>query len=214
MKYPDKTHIAVKLFDQKAQLYQEKYMDVSLYHDSFDTFCEKIKNQGAKVLEIACGPGNITQYLLQKRPDFQLLGTDLAPKMLQLAKLNNPTAEFQLLNAKKICELGEKFDAIMCGFCLPYLSKEETQILIEDASHILQERGFLYISTMEDDYAASGWKGPSSGEGEKIYMYYHQEDYLTEALKKSGFSIIEVYRKEYPAPDGSLVVDLILIAQK
>jgi len=214
MKNPDKTQIAVNLFDQKAQQYQDKYMDVSLYHDSFDEFCAWIKLKGAKVLELACGPGNITQYLLKKRPDFQLLGTDLAPNMVKLAKLNNPTAEFQLLDAKKISELGQKFDAIMCGFCLPYLSKEEAIKLIEDASQNLNEQGVIYLSTMEDDYSTSGWKGPSSGEGEKIYMYFHQEDYLTEALRKSSFSKIAVQRKAYAAPDGSSTVDLILTAQK
>lgn len=214
MKNSGKTQIAVNIFDQKAELYQDKYMDVSLYHDSFDTFCERIKPRGANVLELACGPGNITQYLLQKRQDFHLLATDLAPNMLALAKLNNPGAEFQLLDAKKISELGQKFDAIMCGFCLPYLSKEEAIKLIEDASQILTEQGVLYLSTMEDDYSASAWKGQSSGEREKIYMYYHQEDYLAAALRKFSFSKIAVQRKTYATPDGSSTVDLILIAQK
>lgn len=35
----------------------------------------------------------------------------------------------------------------MCGFCLPYLSKEETEKLINDVSRLLNPEGVFYIST-------------------------------------------------------------------
>jgi len=43
-------------------------------------------NEQAKVLELACGPGNITKCLLSKRPDLEILATDIAPNILELAK--------------------------------------------------------------------------------------------------------------------------------
>jgi 23S rRNA G2069 N7-methylase RlmK/C1962 C5-methylase RlmI len=46
----------------------------------------------------------------------------------------------------------------MCGFCLPYLSKEEAVKLIRDAAAILNPDGVFYISTMEDDYSKSDFK--------------------------------------------------------
>ena len=92
----DKTKMAVNAFDKNAETYQEKFMNLDLYHASFDLFCSKIPNENAKILEIACGPGNITQYLLEKRPDFKILGIDLAPRMLDLARINNPSAVFNL----------------------------------------------------------------------------------------------------------------------
>ena len=121
----DKTKLAVDVFDKLANLYQAKFMDVSLYHDTFDMFCNNITKQNADVLELACGPGNITHYLLSKRSDFKLLGTDLAPNMIELAKINNPSAQFQLLDSRDIRKLNKTYDAIMCGFILPYLSKED-----------------------------------------------------------------------------------------
>lgn len=208
----DKTKIAVDVFDKLANFYQAKFMDVSLYHDTFDVFCNNMKKQNADILELACGPGNITQYLLSKRPDFKLLGTDLAPNMIELAKINNPSAQFELLDSRDIKKINKTYDAMMCGFILPYLSKEDTIQLINDAAFILNSGGVIYISTMEDDYSKSGFKKGSTGD--EIYMHYHQEDYLREALIKAGFSIIDVQRKTYPAVDNSNVVDLILIAKK
>jgi len=75
--------------------------------------------------------------------------------MLALAKKNNPTAEFQLLDSREILKLNKTYDAIMCGFCLPYLTKEEAIQLMEDAAKILNANGVIYISTMEDDYSKS-----------------------------------------------------------
>jgi trans-aconitate methyltransferase len=61
-----------------------------------------ITKQDADILELACGPGNITQYIISKRSDFKILGTDLAPNMIELAKINNPSAQFQLLDSRDI----------------------------------------------------------------------------------------------------------------
>jgi len=207
----DKTKIAVDIFNKLAGAYQAKFMDVSLYHDTFDVFCRAIKKQDAEILELACGPGNITQYIISKQPDFKILGTDLAPNMIELAKINNPSAQFQLLDSRDIKQLHKTYDAIMCGFILPYLSKDEAIQLIKDSALILNKNGVIYISTMEDDYSSSGLKKGSTGD--EIYMHYHQADYLTEALIQSGFSIVDIQRKTYPAADNTNVVDLILIAK-
>ena len=208
----DKTQIAVSIFNKLAELYQSKFMDVSMYHDTFDVFCHAVEKQNAKVLELACGPGNITKYLLFKRPDFKIVGTDLAPNMIELAKVNNPKASFQLLDSREMLKLNATYDALMCGFILPYLSKEEAEKLIKDAAKILHQGGIMYISTMEDDYSKSGYKKGSTGD--EIYMYFHQADYLIDALKKNGFEMIEEQRKKYQMQENIDTVDLILIAKK
>ena len=207
----DQTKIAVNIFNKLADGYQEKFMDVSMYHESFDIFCATIKKQNATVLELACGPGNITKYLLEKRSDFKLLGTDLAPNMIALAKINNPNADFQLLDFRKITKLNRKFDAIICGFGLPYLSKEEAIQFIVDASEVLNSNGLLYISTMEDDNSKSGFKTGSTGD--TMYQNFHQADYLTQSLEENKLKIIHIERKEYIHNEQN-TIDLIIIASK
>ena len=208
----DKNKIAVGVFDKLATLYQEKFMDVNLYSYTFDFFCDTIEKQNAELLEIACGPGNITKYLLNKRPDLKILGIDLAPSMIVLAKINNPTAEFHLLDCRQIGTITKKFDAILCGFCLPYLTKNETIKLLSDASTLLNSKGILYISTMEDDYNKSGFKKGSTGD--EIFMHFYQADFLTSILKENNFNILKLDRKEYDIADGTKTTDLIIIAEK
>jgi len=208
----DKNQQAVAVFDKLAKEYQSKFMDVSLYADTFDRFCSAIKPGKATVLELACGPGNITNYLLNRRPALQILGTDLSENMIALAAANNPSAEFRLMDCRSIGMLDEKYDAVMCGFCLPYLSKEEALQLIGDASKIISAGGIMYISTMEDEYSNSGLRKGSTGD--EIFMHYHESAYLIKALEESGFEMLETTRKESPGPDGSTITDLVLIAQR
>ena len=98
----DKTKMAVDVFDRQAHNYEQKFMDVSLYHHSLDKYCDRLSSAQATVLELACGPGNITAYVLGKMPELQILGTDLSPAMLALARKNNPAAVFELLDCRNI----------------------------------------------------------------------------------------------------------------
>lgn len=205
----DKTKIAVSIFDKLAKEYQDKFMDVSSYGSTFDLFCSSIKKENPTVLEIACGPGNITQHLLQIRPDLNILGLDLSPNMIALARTNNPTVLFEVMDCRHIGTIVQKYDAIMCGFCLPYLSKEETMQLIKDASQLLNPDGILYLSTMENDYSQSGFRKGSSGD--EIFMHYYRAEDLMKPLEENNFKIIDLQRQDYPANNDT---DLIIIAKK
>ncbi len=50
-----RTQNTVSIFDKLATQYQDKYMDVGLYHDSFNSFCDSIPKQNATILELASG---------------------------------------------------------------------------------------------------------------------------------------------------------------
>ena len=178
----DRNEITFGTYDSAAKNYWDKVMDMDLYDDTYDMFCELIEKKNADIFEIACGPGNVTKYLLSKRPDFNIIASDIVPNMIELAKKNNPQADFQILDCRDIETIDNKFDAIMCGFCMPYLSKEECCKLIVDTSELLNSNGLLYFSTMEDDYDKSGFETTSFSGEDKVYIYYHQADYLSGCL--------------------------------
>lgn len=206
----NKNQIAVDIFNKYAQQYSERFMDVSLYHKTFDSFLSHLPKSGAEILEVACGPGNITRYLLSQNSLLRILSTDMAPQMLEIAKQHNPTATFKLMDARKITSLNKKYQGIMCGFCFPYFSKEEVLQFIKDATYVLDKNGVIYISTMEDDYSKSGPKKGS--QGDEIFMHFHEAAYLTEALIKNGFTNIETQRLISTGTDGLPYTDLVLIA--
>lgn len=210
----DRNEVTFSTYNGAAKSYQDKVMGMDLYNDTYERLCKLIEKKNAEIFEIASGPGNITKYLLAKCPDFKITGSDIAPNMIELAKINNPTADFQVMDCRDIESLDRTFDAIVCGFCMPYLSKEECVKLIKDSSKLLNANGLFYFSTMEDDYDKSGFETTSFSGTDEVFIYYHQTDYLTNCLQENGFQIVDLKRKDYPEPDGSFLRDMIFIARK
>lgn len=212
--YNDRIKETIETYNVSAKAYQDKFMDMDLYNDTYDTFCHLITKSNPKIFEIATGPGNVIKYILCKRPDFKIFGIDLSSNMVELAKQNNPKAEFTVMDCRDIHVIDTKFDGILCAFCLPYLSKEESLKLITDASLLLEPDGVLYISTMEGDYNKSGYETTSFSGDNRVYVYYHQANFIIACLSELGFEISSLQRKQYPEPDGSFLTDMIFIARK
>lgn len=210
----ERTKETIETYDKTAVKYQDKFMEMDLYNDTFDRFCDLVKKQGADILDIATGPGIVVKYLHFKRPDFKILGIDLSSNMIEQAKKNNPQAEFAVMDCRAIEAIDRRFDAIICAFCLPYLSKEESKKLISDSSALLNPGGIMYLSTMEGDYGKSGFETTSFSDQSRVFIYYHQEKYLSDCLSDAGFDLVDLQRKDYPEPDGTFLTDMILIAKK
>jgi len=202
----------IKTWNKIASLYEDKFMDLDLYNDTYDIFCERLEIVSPRILEIGCGPGNITKYMLLNRPDFNILGIDIASNMVELAMKNNPAADFKVMDCRQINELETKFDAIICGFCLPYLSKSDCTKFIKDCYNIISDTGILYISFVEGDYINSGYQ--TGNNGDKIYFYYHSFNEVNKDLTENNFSLINTINKNYIKNDEISEVHTIIIAKK
>ncbi len=184
----NKYQTTVETFNNAAEQYWLKFKDFELYQPSYDWFLAHLQADQTELLEIACGPGHVSRYLLQRNSQLQIFGIDLAAKMIELAKQHNPKAEYQVLNCLDIDTLKMSPDAIMCGFCLPYLSWQDCQLLIVKMAAQLVVGGLLYLSTTEGDPSNEGYQGSNSAAG-AIYVHYHALEAIEQCLKTAGFEI-------------------------
>lgn len=194
-----------------ASLYEEKFMYLEMYNHTYDFFCDAITSLNPSLLEVGCGPGNIAKYILSKRPDFKIFGIDIAPNMVELAKKNNPTAEFAVMDSREIMNLNSKYDGIIAGFCLPYLSLLEAHQFINNAYKLLNNNGLLYLSFVEGDPKKSGFKESNAG---RVYFQYFLLKDLQNQLNKAGYEQINTFKVNYNTSNSSSEVHTILIAKK
>lgn len=202
---------AAKIFGGAAERYVEMFMDIGGYADALDQFLALLPQPDCSVLELACGPGNVTAYLLEQRPDLQLFATDLAPEMLALAAQHNPKAKTQILDMRHVAEFPMQVDAIVNAFGLPYLRKNAALRWIADSAKVLKPGGLLFFSTMEGRYQDS--KLQTNSLGQQLMQYLHEASYLQAALSAAGFEELALIRQAFQHPNGQAFTDLILIAR-
>ena len=205
---------APELFNEIALVYEERFMNVDRYAAHLARFCELIFAEEAEILELGCGPGNLTRHLLGLRPSFRILATDAAPAMIELAKKNNPGTACRVLDCRDLKGITSLYHGIICGFVMPYLSKEEAIKLLNDLNVRLRDGGILYISTAAGNYTESEWKGPSDGGDDQVYFHYYSREDLHKLLEESNFDIIEIQLQDYEHPDGTILKDLLVLAKK
>lgn len=193
-----------------AQLYEDTFMQLDLYNATYASFCNYLNDPKGSVLELGCGPGNITRHLLELQPDLSILATDTSQNMIGLAKKNNPSVETLILDCRDVNSLQQTFDGIICGFTIPYLSNEAVSDLIRDCASLLNRKGVFYLSYVEGTYEDSGFISGSSGD--RTYFYYHQFENLKRLLEANRFKIMEDTDVRYEKQDGSAELHKVIIA--
>lgn len=178
-----------KTWNKVASDYESKFMQLSIYNPSYDFVIERLSEKPVAILELGCGPGNIARYFLEKRPQDNWLGIDIAPEMIALAKKNNEKATFKLLDIRNINSLEQQFNVMIAGFCFPYMSLSDIKKFLSDCVQMIARKGMLYISFVEGVSELSGFQVNSKGN--RMYFYYHSKDDIINALLDFGFHIVK-----------------------
>lgn len=199
-------------WNQLASLYSEKFMNLNLYNETYDYLSSLIAKQDAKILELGCGPGNITKYLLSNYPQFEILGVDVAPNMIAIAKEHNPKATFIELDIRHIDTIHSTFDAIISGFCLPYLSHEDGIQLLKNSYNLLNANGLFYLSFVEGKPNESKFQVASTGH--RSYFYFYQLDELIAQLANNHFELVKIFKVEYLTSANKIDIHTIVITKK
>jgi SAM-dependent methyltransferase len=184
----DHSGLAFNIFSRHANEYNEKYRDQSAYADVLTDFINKIPDEHRSVIDIGCGPGNVSRFLLDTDPALIIKGIDFSPEMISIARQNCHGADLQVMDCRNVSIIDGEFGGIICSFCLPYLSPDEASKLIIDLAGMMAYNGVLYLSTMLGDPANSGIE--KNSHGEEIYVYYHNTEGIMNQLHAAGLNTI------------------------
>ena len=187
-------------------------MDLNIYHESYDAFCDAVEVEEGRLLEIGCGPGNITQYLQKKLPTLQITATDVSPSMIERVNLNVPSAETRVMDARDIGAMRESFDAIVCGFIIPYLTAADCTQMISACGRLLQKGGVCYLSFVPGDPKDSGFVTGSTGD--RSYFHYHPKERVMEDLEKASFEVFKTFEVTYAKGSGETEMHFVVLARR
>ena len=192
---------SIDTFDRNAEQYQDKYLEFEFYTQTYGSMFEHLPERGGRVLDLGCGPGSISKYLLERGLNLQVVGVDAAPSMIALARENCPSGDFHVMDVRKVSELEGPFDVIACGFCIPYLNLEDVQKLLKTCLGLLTSNGLFYLSAIEGEHGSTMTLGPD--DGDQVVQFYYGFEELQALLVEMGFKVTSAERKRYPTDDPS-----------
>lgn len=198
----------ISTYNKVAKLYEEKFMHLDIYNESYDHFLSRIAQTQADIFEVGCGPGNISFYMLHHRPSWKWRGIDAADKMVALANANNPTAHFEVGDARALRLESHSTDALVAGFCIPYFSFEECEAFFQNTFQGLRSKGLFYFSYVPGSPEQSGFLTGSSGD--RVFFYYHEKQSIMNQLSDVGFQVLETFQVSYQSKE----IHEVVIAQK
>jgi len=194
----DKSKQSVTVYEKIAEKYVELYYDDKGDLLFIDNFLVKLPKKG-KVLEVGCGAGQFTGYIMSK--GFEVEGIDLSRKMLFLARKKVPGGKFKYMDMRKLDYKDEEFDGILSAYALIHIPAEEVVSTLKESKRVLKKGGMILIIVQKGE-ADKFIDEPLKPE-EKIFVNLFSKRRLRNYLEKAGFKVIyEKLRKGRPETDS------------
>lgn len=183
-------------------------------------------------LDLGCGPGTITDYLIKKGV-WSVVAVDITPEFCEYVreKFNDlrgayvEVVEDDMVDFVKEIMPGYRniIGGVVAGFSIIHIPDDEVDELLADIYVLLTPGGLFYMSCHEgtfkgmeiEPYVQQGDKRLKVQERLEIYMNYFTEQELRDRITRAGFTIIDLIRTKPPVIPGEIpVTKLQVLAEK
>ncbi len=153
-----------------------------------DRFADAVRGSG-RVADVGCGPGHVARYLRERGVD--VVGLDLSPQMVRIAKRLNPSIEFVVTDMLALAVCEASWAGAVSFYSLIHLTGSQLQEALRQLRWALRPRAPLLIGVhrgdetrhIEELVEAAGFRveeaierPPYKGlevETERMYVYAH-----------------------------------------
>jgi ubiquinone/menaquinone biosynthesis C-methylase UbiE len=142
--------------DDISQAYDSVYRNLIAYESRWDDLClylARYSSEDSKLLEIGCGTATLLENL-ERRGYQKLLGCDLSPATLEVARAKVKSADFKVANMISLPYNSNSIDLAIFMGSLHHLPFGDIQEALKEASRVIKPGGVMIIadSNQEFDY--------------------------------------------------------------
>ena len=184
-----------RVSDEDARRFENELDAKPFDRALLDAFAARLAGMG-RVLEIGCGPGQISAYLKQRGAD--MLGVDLSPGMLDQAGRLHPELDLEEADMRALPLADESVAGIVSFYSIIHIPREEVPAVLDEMRRVLRGDGLLLLAFHLGDevrHLDSWWDREVS-----VDFVFFSRDEMEERLVAAGFVIEETQERE-PYPD-------------
>ena len=99
---------------------------------------------GGRLVDLGCGPGHVTAYLAERHPD--VLGVDLSPAMVRLARERHPEVPFEVASMLDLSGYAGAWSAVAALYSVIHFSAAQRARAFEQVRAALRPAGWLLVA--------------------------------------------------------------------
>lgn len=178
----------------------------NIWADQYDTNANKTRDLDTKstietlskfdfstVIELGCGTGKNTSFLLKKAD--QVIGLDFSQEMLNKAKakIKDERVEFQKADLTTEWKIENNYaDLITCSLVLEHI--ENLDFVFNQARNKLKNGGLFFISELHPfkQYSGSKARFETTDGTQELETYVHHVSEYLEVAKANGFEWLDL----------------------
>lgn len=145
------------------------------------------------LLDIGCGDGRDTEYLLQNQAS--VVSLDYSHSMLREARKRKIRPTLCQMDMRSIGFAESSFDGIWANECIYHVPKAEFQAVLKEIIRVLKPRGVFPFNLKIGEGEGLDETPRSYKRGPRYYAYYSRGE-INDNLKRVGFESAEI--KKYP----------------
>ncbi|MGZ8516450.1 MAG: class I SAM-dependent methyltransferase [Chitinophagaceae bacterium] len=195
----------IDCYNKTAQAYADKFGD-ELNKKHFDRMLlsafatENMAN--GKLIDLGCGPGQTTKYLLECGL-AAIIGTDISPEMIKIAKALNPQLHFETADMLSLHYPDNSFGSATAFYAIVHFTYEQIKTAFKEINRVLKNNGqFLFSFHVGEEIIHLDYflEHPVN-----IDFHFFETDKIKGLLSETGFEIIDLmgrqaYKEvEYPS---------------
>ncbi len=190
----------IECYDKTAEQYAIKFAN-ELDHKHLDrillqSFAAENLNKG-KMIDLGCGPGQTTKYLSDCGiPD--IVGTDISPAMVAIAKRMHPSLHFETADMLQLSYPDNSFAAAIAFYSIVHFDHAQVAIAFKEINRILVGDGQFLFSFHTGEKVVH--LDEFFDQTVNIDFYFFEMDNIIELLTAEGFEIIDAIERQ-PYPD-------------
>ncbi len=183
-------------------------------------------------LDLGCGPGTITDYLIKKGV-WSVVAVDITPEFCEYVRekfKDLKGAYVEVIEGDMVDVIKEiipgyrnNIGGVVAGFSIIHIPDNEVDELLRNIYTLLAPGGLFYMSCHEgtfkgmeiEPYVQQGDTRLRVQERLEIYMNYFTEEELRDRITRAGFTIIDlIHTKPQVIPGEIPVTKLQVLAEK
>lgn len=154
-------------------------------------FAEDVRGRGL-VGDLGCGPGHVAGYLHER--GVQMIGIDLSPEMVRVARRLNPAIEFRTGDMTALDLDTGRLAGIMAFYSIVHFDPAELRQVFAEMRRVLKADGLLLVAFHVGEEVVR--VDELFGAPVSLDFRFHQPGQVVHQLRESGFKVLEQAERE------------------